>query len=200
MPNIYMELAETLSTLAIVSETGKTRIQTNSACPVDKTTVPAIRDSRVDAVGPLPLTKAGNRYLLVLIDFLSRWPIAAEVPDITAESTVDFLTNHSVCHQGVLQRIVSGRGSNFTARYTNHFFENLNTCWKHSKLARPQTNGMVERMNQTLNLTIAKLSSNTESSTEQPIESDKVVNEALMAIRYMPNKTTGYTAAQLLYG
>lgn len=48
----------------------------------------------VDAVGPLPVTKEGNRYLLVAIDLLTRWPIAAAVPDITVESTIDFLMNH----------------------------------------------------------------------------------------------------------
>jgi hypothetical protein len=152
----------------------------------------------VDAVGLLPLTNAGNRYLLVAIDFLTRWPIAAAVPDITAESTVEFLMNHLVSHHGAPQRIVSDRGSNFTARYTKYFFEKLNTRWKNSTAARPQTNGMVERMNQTLTQTIAKLSLATENTIGQTTEWDRVVNEALMAIRTMPNKTTGYSAARLL--
>jgi hypothetical protein len=72
--------------------------------------------------------------------------------------------------------------------------------WKHSTAARPQTNGMLERMNQTLTQTIAKLSLATENTTGQTTEWDRVVNEALLAIRAMLNKTTGHTAPQLLYG
>lgn len=52
-------------------------------------------------------------------------------------------------------------------------------------------------MNQTLTQTIAKLSLN---RSGQAIEWDMVVEEALLAIRTIPNKTTGYSAARLLYG
>jgi hypothetical protein len=59
---------------------------------------------------------------------------------------------------------------------------------------------MVERMNQTLTQTIAKLSLDAQNRSDQAVEWDMVVKDALLAIRTMPNKTTGYSAAKLLYG
>ena len=45
----------------------------------------------VDLVGPLPITKAGNRYIITLVDYFSKWPEAAALPDKGAEGVALFL-------------------------------------------------------------------------------------------------------------
>lgn len=51
-----------------------------------------------DAVGPINLpSKNGNRYLLVAIDYLTRWPVVAAVPNISEQTTAAFI---QLCCQG----------------------------------------------------------------------------------------------------
>ena len=45
----------------------------------------------IDALGPLPLSNSGNRYIIVLSDYLTCWPEAFAVPDITAETVAQLL-------------------------------------------------------------------------------------------------------------
>lgn len=48
-----------------------------------------------DAVGPTQdATSRGNRYLLVAVDYLTRWPFAQAVPNINKETTVGFCQYH----------------------------------------------------------------------------------------------------------
>ena len=45
----------------------------------------------VDLIGPLPKTAMGNRYIITLVDFFSKWPEAAPLPDKSAVSVAKFL-------------------------------------------------------------------------------------------------------------
>ena len=45
----------------------------------------------IDMIGPLPLTKKGNRYIVTLVDYFSKWPEAAPLPDKTAAGVALFL-------------------------------------------------------------------------------------------------------------
>jgi hypothetical protein len=45
----------------------------------------------IDLIGPLPKTKSGNRYIITLVDYFSKWPEAAALPNKKAESVASFL-------------------------------------------------------------------------------------------------------------
>ena len=45
----------------------------------------------IDLVGPLPKTARGNRYIVTLVDYFSKWPEAEALPDKTAETVALFL-------------------------------------------------------------------------------------------------------------
>jgi hypothetical protein len=55
-----------------------------------------------------------------------------------------------VCLHGVPKKIVSNRGSQFTARFWRSFHENMDTKLNFSSGYHPQTNGQTERTNQVL--------------------------------------------------
>ncbi|CAG8614942.1 14065_t:CDS:2, partial [Cetraspora pellucida] len=48
-------------------------------------------DTGIDIVGPLPLTRNGNRYLVVAIEYLTKWPEVRVLPDCMAESVATFV-------------------------------------------------------------------------------------------------------------
>ena len=45
----------------------------------------------IDLIGPLPKTDNGNRYIVTLVDFFSKWPEAAPMQDKSAKSVSLFL-------------------------------------------------------------------------------------------------------------
>ena len=45
----------------------------------------------MDVIGPLPLTLLGNRYIIVAVDFFSKWVEAQALPEANAQAIADFL-------------------------------------------------------------------------------------------------------------
>ena len=58
----------------------------------------------------------------------------------------------------------------------------------------PQSHGLVERCNQTIQKTIVKL------SEENPLDWDILLNPIVFALRKMPNTSSGFPPFELMYG
>ncbi len=67
----------------------------------------------VDIVGPVPQSKHGNVYLLVMADFFSKWAEATPLPNQEARTVADAIINHWVSRFGVPDSNHSDQGSNF---------------------------------------------------------------------------------------
>ncbi|KAJ8651377.1 hypothetical protein O0I10_011871 [Lichtheimia ornata] len=151
-----------------------------------------------DAIGPFGKepTNQGNRYILVAIDYLTRWPVAKAVPDITETTTADFLYEQVVVNYGVPNYILTDRGSNFTSGYVREFLRKMDCRHITTTAYRPQVNGLCERMNGTITSALAKIARDHEDIHQW----DKYVTSALLAARTMVNESTKYSPAVLLYG
>ena len=51
----------------------------------------------MDLVGPLPVTSRGNKYIITLTDYFSKWAEAAPLPDKTAAGVAQFMYSVSAC-------------------------------------------------------------------------------------------------------
>src|SRR5581483_4574969 len=148
----------------------------------------------IDIKGPLPRTKEGNRYIIVAIDYFTKWPEARAIPDIKAETVAEFIYKEIICRHGVPKEILSDRGTSFVNQVIDKLCENYQTKHRLTSSYRPQTNGMVERFNRTLGKCIARLTSN------ESKEWDEFVEATLFAYRTKKHKTTGYTPFYLMHG
>ena len=45
----------------------------------------------IDLIGPLPTTTKGNKYVVTLVEYFSKWPEAAPLQDKSAASVAQFL-------------------------------------------------------------------------------------------------------------
>ncbi len=45
----------------------------------------------MDLVGPLPVTPAGNKYLITITDYYTKWAVAGALKDKSASSVAEFL-------------------------------------------------------------------------------------------------------------
>lgn len=148
-----------------------------------------------DCVGPLPETPSGMKYMIVAVDYLTKWPIAKAVKEITAETTANFIMDEIVSVYGVPSHIITDRGSNYMSEYLASFLKSLECHHRFSTGRRPQSNGQVERLNNTLVQTMAKIR---REDGNKPW--DNYIQAALLSIRTMKNEGTGYTPSMLLYG
>lgn len=55
----------------------------------------------VDVMGQFPRTDTGNRYILVAMDYFTKWPEAYAVPNQEAETVVDALVEGMFSRFGV---------------------------------------------------------------------------------------------------
>jgi hypothetical protein len=148
----------------------------------------------IDFVGPLPLTPQGNKYIIVAMDYLTKWPEAKPVPNATAEQVANFLYEDIIGRHGCPSKILSDRGTHFKNQMIAKLMEKFQIDQRFSTPYHPQTNGMVERFNRTLCESLAKL------SNEHKNDWDQYIAPTLFAYRTSKHNTTRFTPFYLLYG
>jgi hypothetical protein len=148
----------------------------------------------IDIKGPLPITSSGNRYIIVAMDYFTKWPEAKAIPNMKAETVAKFIYEEIICRHGVPQEILSDRGTSFINKLIDELCQTYQTKHRLTSAYRPQTNGMVERFNRTIGECIAKL------VQEDNKEWDQFIDAVLLAYRTKKHKTTNKTPFYLVYG
>ncbi|GFW45982.1 retrovirus-related Pol polyprotein from transposon 412 [Trichonephila clavipes] len=54
-----------------------------------------------DILGPLPRTASGNKYLLVVMDYFTKWPEVYPIPDQEAPTVAEAVVQHWISRYGV---------------------------------------------------------------------------------------------------
>src|SRR6266498_1194356 len=63
----------------------------------------------IDIVGPLPITGEGNKYIVVAMDYFSRWPEARPLKIANADTVAIFLYKEIICRFGAPRTLQSDR-------------------------------------------------------------------------------------------
>jgi hypothetical protein len=74
----------------------------------------------VDIVGPLPPWKGGVKFVVVAVDYFTKWVEAEALVHITSQNITRFLWRSVVCRYGLPHAFVQIMGSNSTVKH----FEN----------------------------------------------------------------------------
>ena len=98
----------------------------------------------IDFVGPLPRTKRGKKYIIVAMDYLTKWPEARAVSEATADATAQFLYEQIICQHDCPQIILSDRRTHFNNNMIKALTEKFKINHLLSTPYHPQTNGLVE--------------------------------------------------------
>jgi len=75
----------------------------------------------MDPCGPLPTTRAGNKYLIVLVECFSKWPVAFATKSLTSSEIYRGFCNNYVYIFGLPEELVSDRGANRDFRVGDEF-------------------------------------------------------------------------------
>ena len=104
----------------------------------------------VDILGPLPLSKKNNRYILVAIDHFTKWTEIMAIPDQSAETCTEYLLNEFFARFGTPTTLLSDQGTNFESKLLAALCRLLEIRKLRTVPNNPKCNGMVERMNRTI--------------------------------------------------
>uniref|UniRef100_A0A669CEB2 Gypsy retrotransposon integrase-like protein 1 n=1 Tax=Oreochromis niloticus TaxID=8128 RepID=A0A669CEB2_ORENI len=180
-----------------------------SSCPVCQLTKPSQRKpagfmvpispqrpweyAGVDFVGPLPRTASGNSYILVFVDYFSKWIEVCAVRDATAQVAASKFISEVFARHGAPRYLISDRGSPFVSELFESVLSTLGSTHRLTTAYHPQTNA-TERVNRTLKTAIRAYVGDKHASW------DKFMSQICFALRSAPHESTGLSPAMMLYG
>ena len=144
----------------------------------------------VDIVGPLERSHAGNKYILMIMDFSTRYPEAVPLKKTDARTVADALCQ-TFSRFGVPSELLSDRGS--LSKVVAALLNMLKVVHIKTSAYHPQSNGMLERFHGTLKAMIHK-------TCPEPKDWDKWLPYLLFSFREAPHTATGFSPFELLFG
>ena len=148
----------------------------------------------LDILGPLPLTENGNRYLLIIADYFTKWPEAYAIPNQEAATVARILVNEVICRFGVPLEIHSDQGRNFESALFKEMYSLLGMSKTRTTPLHPQSDGMVERMNRTIEAQLSMFIQDHQRNW------DEFIAPLMMAYRSSIHDTTKCSPAKLMLG
>ena len=142
----------------------------------------------------LPKTNRGNRYAVVFVDYLTKWPEVYATQDQTAPTIAKLLVEGIIIRHGVPNQLLSDRGPSFLAKLMLEVCRVMGVKKVNTSAYHPQSDGLVERFNRTLIDMMSK------SVAAGVCEWDEKIPYVLFAYRATTQSSTGESPFRLLYG
>jgi len=146
----------------------------------------------IDIIGPLPETSSGNQYIIVIVDYFTKWVEVQPVSTITSRDVVKFLSQ-IFARFGISNTITTDNDVQFNSDFTKIFLDLYDVYIKFIVTYHTESNGLIENRNREIGK-LLRLLANKEK------EWDLVLPFALWTLRTSKNSVTKYSSFELLYG
>jgi hypothetical protein len=149
----------------------------------------------MDLLGPLPPAQGNLRYVVVAVEYFSKWIEVKPLATITSATVQKFFWQNIVCRFGVPKAITVDNGTQFDAETFKDFCDQIDTKIHFASVRHSESNGLVERANGIIMTGIMKLIFN------QPRGkwSDELV-KVVWSHNTTISRSTGFTPFKLLFG
>ncbi|XP_076454426.1 uncharacterized protein LOC143289311 [Babylonia areolata] len=148
----------------------------------------------VDLVGPIhPSSARGHHYILVMVDYATRYPEAVPLRSIDAPTVVEALWQMWT-RVGAPDQVLSDQGTQFMGNVMREVHQLLGIKGLFTSPYHAQANGLVERFNATLKKMLQRL------CVKRPRDWDRLVPAVLFAYREVPQESMKFSPFELLYG
>uniref|UniRef100_A0A2N9GJ69 Uncharacterized protein n=1 Tax=Fagus sylvatica TaxID=28930 RepID=A0A2N9GJ69_FAGSY len=104
----------------------------------------------LDIMGPLPIGRRQLKFLVVAIDYFTKWVEAEPLATITERNIQNFVWKTVICRFGIPRVLVSDNGKQFDNPRFRQFSQELGIHNHYSSPGHPQANGQVEVTNRSL--------------------------------------------------
>nr|GEV56785.1 reverse transcriptase domain-containing protein [Tanacetum cinerariifolium] len=146
----------------------------------------------IDFMGPFPNSK-GNKYIIVVVDYLSKWVKGKALPINDARVVVKFLKS-LFSRFGTPKAIISDHGTHFCNDQFTKVMSKYGVTHRLSTVYHPQTSGQVEVTNRVLKRILERM-----VEENRALWTDKL-DDALWAFRMVFKTLIGCTPYRLVYG
>ena len=148
----------------------------------------------IDIAGEFPVTKRGNKYILVIQDYYTKWVECFAMHNTESATVAKLLVNEVVSRFGVPNKIHSDQGRQFESVLFKEMCQLLQIEKTRTTAYHPQSNGMVERFNRTLASMVGVF------VNEHHSDWDELLPYLTMAYRSTEHETTGMSPNLLMLG
>lgn len=149
----------------------------------------------MDFIGPIaPVTSAGNRYIIILVDYFTRYMFAKAVTHATGEAAKNLLENVTDL-LGWPPSIYTDNGPHFTGKDFHGLLEGRGVRHFPAPKSHPQSVGLAERYVQLLMNVLKR-----EVQGKDKTAWDKLIPGALHILNTRALQVHGFTPAELLFG
>jgi hypothetical protein len=149
----------------------------------------------LDLLGPLPPAQDNLKYVVVAVEYFSKWIEAKPLATITSVTVQKFFWQNIVGRFGVPKAITVDNGTQFDAGAFKDFCDRIGTKIHFASVRHLESNGLVERANDIIMTGIMKLIFN-QPRGKWPDELIKVV----WSHNTTTSRSTGFTPFKLLFG
>lgn len=146
----------------------------------------------MDFIGPLPRTTRGHRFVLVVMDYATRFPEVMPLRGMHVPEVARHLL-HLFTWEGLPRSIVTDQGRPFTSGLMRKLCQALGIRQKFTAIFHPHTDGPIERFNQTLKAMIWKVAG------DHPHRWNLCLDTILFAVRETPQASTSFAPFEPLY-
>ena len=148
----------------------------------------------IDILGDFPVTERGNKYILVIGDYFTKWTECHPLPNIEARTVATVLIEQVVSRFGIPRQLHSDQGRQFESKLFSEMCHLLQIEKTRTTPYHPQSDGMVERFNRTL---VAMLGAFVNSNHT---DWDEQLQYVMMAYRSTEHESTGFTPNLCMLG
>jgi hypothetical protein len=148
----------------------------------------------LDLLGPLPPAQGNLKYVVVVVEYFSKWIEAKPLAMITSATVRKFFWQNIVCRFGVSKAITVDNRTQFDAETFKAFCDQIGTKINFASVRHPESNGLVERENGIIITGIMKSTFN-QPRGKWSDELIKVVWNHNTAV----SRSTGFTPFKLLF-
>ena len=104
----------------------------------------------IDILGPLPVSYNGNKYIIIVVDYFTKWAEAYAIPNQEAVTVGTKLVHEFSARFGIVRQIHTDQGRNFESKLFKQICNLLDIDKTRTSAFHPQSDGLVERFNRTL--------------------------------------------------
>ncbi|KAJ3704748.1 hypothetical protein LUZ61_008453 [Rhynchospora tenuis] len=148
----------------------------------------------IDLLGPFPHGQGNVKFLVVAVEYFTKWIKAKLLATISSQKVVDFVRHQIVYRYGLPHTIISNNGTQFSGAPFQDFCKGLGIRSCTSSVCHPQSNGLAEVSNRTI---LEGLKKKIEGSKNTWSE---YLDEILWAYRTTPRTATGRSPFAMVYG
>jgi hypothetical protein len=141
-----------------------------------------------------PHSAEGHGYIIVAVDYFTKWAKVTLTFHNTGKTATLFLFNHIIAHFGVPQAIITNHGSHCRNVMMLELTEKLGLHHDNSTPYYPQDNGQVEAINEVIITMLRRMIGIHKTSWHT------MLFLALWAYRTSVKSATGFTPFRLVYG